>query len=126
MNALIKLDIWFQGWKKDNFYTRQEVKICKNKTTKMSAPLFGLHIDEVVSKKKLSERQRREPTNFIKWNKILRFYQQFSENYVFGGKFDTRQPGKWLRIHTLESKISLAMASVASAYFHPCWYSQPS
>ena len=58
----------------------------------MSAPLFGLHI-WCASKKTISERQRREPINFIEWFKILRFNQKFSENYVFGGKFHTRQPG---------------------------------
>ena len=62
----------------------------------------------------------REPTNFIELFKILRFNQQFSESYVFDGKFHTRQAGEWLQIHTRQSKISLAMASVASAYFHPC------
>ena len=65
-------------------YTRQEVNICKMKTTKMWAPLFGLHVNEVISKKNKSERQ---PTNFIELFKTLRFDQHFSENYVFDSKF---------------------------------------
>ena len=60
---------------------------------------------------KISERQRRVPKNVIRLFKILRFDHQFLENYEFDGKFDTRQP-EWLQIHTRQSLISLAMASV--------------
>ena len=72
-----------------------------------------------TNEKTISERRRREPTNFVELFKILRFNQQFSENHVFDGKFYARQAGEWLQIHTRQSKISLAMASVAGAYFHP-------
>ena len=34
--------------------------------------------------------------------------------FFFDSKFYTRQAGEWLQIHTRQSKISLAMASVAS------------
>ena len=85
----------------------------------MWAPLFGLHVDKVISKKKWASAKDASRKTIIELFKILRFNQQFSENYVFDCKFYTRQAGECLQIHTRQSKISLAMASQASIISTP-------
>ena len=84
----------------------------------MANATFGSNDNNVQqSWTKISERRGREPTNFIELFEILRFNKQFLENCVFDGQF--YQAGEWLQIHTRQSKISLAMASVASVISTP-------
>ena len=51
-------------------------------------------VSQISQEKKISECQRRELKFFIELFKILRLIQQFSKNYVFDDKFNTRQAGK--------------------------------
>ena len=76
------------------------------------ASLFGLHVDVVTLQKKIGERY------VIDLLKIL-YFKTFFFNLGLEGKFYTRQTGEWLKIHTRQSIISLAIASVASVISTP-------